>query len=572
MSSNDRRSPSPNTPAPQTIPLQDLSRPPDIRITEDEAGSSRRESGRTRALLGNRQAFSGRIKTQGHGRYERVLAERSDGGGGRLETPHITTPRTAHQAGGFWDDGEMSPVNVGNFQEAMGSVGLSIGTPPLGPTVQTPESEGPSRNPSSGTGTGAPTPFTPSAGHNESEDYFASAADDQSPLTDTRFLQPISGSPLPAALGQRHDRLRSTPNISRGMLGDDLNGSAAGSSRRSLNRMSSLSTHSLARSLSTSASPIASAGTMLRKMSQRVVNISNESDPVEPKEPPKKKATLDHPPEFPAMTEYAHDEPTPGPSPFEDDHVNGNARENIPQKWQPPQNPLRGHSLGIFSPDSRWRLWLCEVLVHPITEPAILVLIVVQTALLTADAAPSLAYMQRQAGWGSSWIDYGLLVLFVIYTLEIAAHIIVSGFIKNAAEYSTIRQGQTWWQTVMEKVNYLLSPHEEMAAPRAVAIANPSEPQASIVRTFTSMQAPQEQKGHGRQAQRVRLARRAFLRHSFNRVDLIAVVCFWISFLMSITSFKSYHHVYVFQMLSCLRILRLLSLTGGTSVSRVLSV
>ena len=113
----------------------------------------------------------------------------------------------------------------------------------------------------------------------------------------------------------------------------------------------------------------------------------------------------------------------------------------------------------------------------------------------------------------------------------------------------------------MEKIQFLLSPHQEAAVRRGAPTGNPSDPQPSIIRTFTSFQAPQVEKGHGRQAQRNRLARRAF-----NRVDFLAVLSFWVSFFISVTNLTSMRHVYVFQMLSCLRILRLLSLTSGTSV------
>ena len=558
MSSKDGKSP--YTHKPQSIPLEDLSRPPDIRVTSEGGGESSRAGSQRSGLLGNRQAFSGRIKT--HGRYERVLAGGSeDAGGGSVETPHITTPRTAHRAGSFLDDGEMSPVNVGDFQAAMGSVGLTIDTPSTAPQIMTPESEAPMRKGSSGSNA------------HEGDDYFASVPDDRSPLTDSRFLQPISGSPLPPASGQRHDQQRSTPSAaSRGMLGDDLAGLENG--RGSMHRLSTNSTHSLGRSLSTSASPLTTAGSMLRKMSQRVVNLSNESDALEPRQPPpRRQATLDRPPEFPAMTGYAHDEPPLTPLPFEKGRVDGAAPSPNSQRWRQTVNPLRGHSLGIFSPENRLRLWLCEVLVHPVTEPAILLLIVVQTVLLTIDSASTLAYGQRRSWWGNSWFDIGLLVLFAIYTAELAARMIVSGFIKNADEYSTMRPGLTFRQAVLENARNLLAPHREVSGRTLTAPSHqpetqdPQVPQVSIIRTFTSVQAPPEQKGHGRQAQRVRLARRAFLRHSFNRLDFLAVVSFWISFFLSVTNLKTGRHVFVFQMLSCLRILRLLSLTGGTSVS-----
>lgn len=50
------------------------------------------------------------------------------------------------------------------------------------------------------------------------------------------------------------------------------------------------------------------------------------------------------------------------------------------------------------------------------TEPLILLLIVIQTILLTIDAAPDVFNDPRSKAWGTSPIDYALLVLFIIYT------------------------------------------------------------------------------------------------------------------------------------------------------------
>lgn len=46
----------------------------------------------------------------------------------------------------------------------------------------------------------------------------------------------------------------------------------------------------------------------------------------------------------------------------------------------------------------------------------ILLLILIQTILLTIDAAPSVYQDPRAKSWGTSNIDYALLVLFTIYT------------------------------------------------------------------------------------------------------------------------------------------------------------
>ena len=69
-----------------------------------------------------------------------------------------------------------------------------------------------------------------------------------------------------------------------------------------------------------------------------------------------------------------------------------------------------------------------------------------------------------------------------------------------------------------------------------------------------------------RNRHKARLARRAYLRHSYNRMDFIAVVSFWIALVLQVTGEMAKHHIYIFRMLSCLRIFRLLGITEGTTV------
>lgn len=534
-------------------------------------------SGRARALLGNRQGFSGRVNTSG--RYEKVLAHEGSSGG-RLDIPHITTPRNAHQPTTFYDDGELSPVDVGEFQAAMGSVGLSFDnlSPDLGPArppvVTTTSASGRTQLGIIAETEGV-SPFTTRSiaeSADEDEDYFSPQDTDRSPLTDHRFLQPISGSQLPNTPGQRHDRhsqqsVRSSPGS---MLGDDLphvdHGRQVPGSNRSLRRLSSQSTRSLTRSISSSAaaSPLSAAGNIFRKMSQRVVNLSNEPEILEQigRQPSIKLATLEGPPSFPAMTEYAHDDPLDTPPPPVEKSEPLIAVGKSKEKWQPPSTPLKGKSLGIFAPDSRIRRWLCELLVHPVTEPCILVLILLQTIILAIDGA--LEFKERPERWMATWIDAVMLILFIIYTLEIAARVIVSGFIVNPEESEI----GFWKATYEQIVNLFIPPrrHEVQAVPPATM---PDTPDAhpSIIRSFTTNKFQPDQPGHSRAAQRSRLARRAFFRHSFNRLDFLAVGSFWISFVLSMVHIQSSRHIYLFQMLSCLRILKLLSLTSGTSVN-----
>jgi len=233
--------------------------------------------------------------------------------------------------------------------------------------------------------------------------------------------------------------------------------------------------------------------------------------------------------------------------------------EEEPEK---PPNPLRGKSLGYFSAESRIRNGLCDLLVYPLTEPAILILIILQTILLAVDSSKSVYTHPRPLKWGQSPIDFILLVLFVVFSLEIVARIIVSGFIFNAAEYSTINRKKGVKAIVLDKYHAVFKPQRKSSVrvPRAHSLAA-----NTVLRSFTAIQG--EAIRTVEQAQRLQLARRAFLRHGFNRLDFVAVVAFWIAFVIGITGLEDSIHLYVFRMLSCLRILRLLSLTNGTAVS-----
>jgi hypothetical protein len=248
----------------------------------------------------------------------------------------------------------------------------------------------------------------------------------------------------------------------------------------------------------------------------------------------------------------------------------GGAKKDQPEpSWEQdiekPPNPLRGKTLGIFSADSRVRNWLCDLLVYPLTEPFILFLIVVQTILLAVAASKSVYKdgQGRPARWGESWIDYALLGLFFLFTLEIIARVIVSGFIFNAPEYGSGKGKQGFKAAITEKYKTIFAPRRQSslrAPPRTgTAFSTPD-----ILRSLTAKQG--ETIRTVEQAQRLQLARRAFLRHSFNRLDFLAVVAFWITFGLGNTRIEHDYHLYVFRMISCLRILRLLALTHGTAV------
>jgi voltage-dependent calcium channel len=405
------------------------------------------------------------------------------------------------------------------------------------------------------------------------------------PLTDT---MPLAANAAPVAgrnssdggMAHRASKRPSVtfapPRLSTSMLGDDLPRPDDGSLSPGGTVRRSPSTS--AKSLSPT-SPLTRGRTILRQMSQRIVNLSNEQDVVERtiRQKPSTRSI-----KAPSDIEMSTIPPMPsfgGVDGEDEESDEGLERARTPEeaplsplqrqaspKWSAhTPSPFKGKSLGIFPPESKFRMWLCDLLVHPYTEPTIFFLIVVQTIFLTIDCFRPVHYNQPDSlRWGRSPIDYCLFGLFVIYTVEIAARMIVSGFIMNPREYSTVNRNLGFRQALLERTQSLFTnPHARRTATHTESADGLHQP--SLLRSLTT-QGDIAIKGDSRLSQRSRLAHRAFLRHSFNRLDFIAVTAYWISFIMQLFAFETGKHMAIFRMLSCLRIMRLLYLTSGTTV------
>lgn len=483
--------------------------------------------------------------------YERVSEESP------VEPPPVAR-RARPQHAAHNNEDALHIEDPGTFAQAMSAVGLSF-DPTLSTTSLARHRE------SSSDLTNVPLD---DFGPLEAEHYLSptDTYEDTAPLTDHRFLQPISGASHNYSGGQDDGSSTHSHSHSESRLGYDLPHLESGLGRR--RRGSSSAGDSRARSLSPSAtgSALQRASSMMKSMSQRVVNLSNEPEVVEQaimREEQHKSARLEEPPSLPSLSGYAHDAPSVG---MPDGQI-PRTRTSASKAWRMYNNPLRGKALGILGPNNPIRVWLCDILVHPFMEPFILVVIIVQTILLALESAKSVWDHPRSVRWGSSPMDYAYFVIFVIYTLELIAKILVSGFILNPAEYSTLDRSLGFRKAVAEKAKNLLAPQRQFTTKQASGTPEPQ--QASIIRTFTGGFDQLQPKviDDPLQPRRVRLAHRAFLRHSFNRLDFVAVVAFWVSFLLSLTGVETRQQLYVFRMLSCLRILRLLALTNGTSVS-----
>ncbi|KAI8629388.1 ion transporter [Xylariaceae sp. FL1651] len=463
------------------------------------------------------------------------------------------------------DDYELSPSSP--FDASALQSALPPEFHPLQPASRQPDSA--STNPYI-----TQTPYYEEPPH---DDYFDS---DRAPLTST--AQPIAGAPLgtPQAESQPRDSFQTvsdidnSPSRPRGrstqLLGVSLENGQDRTRRRSYGNSLVPTDHRASRIQGTT-DALHRAGSIVRAMSQRVVNISGEGESIEQRQQRSRSPSADG--RRPSVnrlsshmgvdTSYLSQVYPSSPLEKRGEPNWGVSEPPPPRRVGPMLNPLKGRSLGIFPPDNYIRRKLCDILVNPYLEPTLLVLIVLQAILLAVEAANNVNEPgnERKALWDpSSAINWAILVLFIIFTLEIVARIIVSGFVLNAPEYSTVDHKRGIRSAISDQYNAVFRPqrHKSVNVPRQEAYG-PSTFARSLTMMHDMPETVDEQ-------MRLHLARRAFLRHGFNRLDFVAVVSFWIAFVLSITGLEAQFHLYIFRMLSCLRIIRLLALTNGNAI------
>lgn len=224
-------------------------------------------------------------------------------------------------------------------------------------------------------------------------------------------------------------------------------------------------------------------------------------------------------------------------------------------------------------------------------------------------------YPRPSSGYFHSWEDYALFALFCGFTIEIFARIIVTGLILNP-EYSTssvgavsgvkgpvgalrsirsklankgyppaaptippddpmerpIEKGYTTNRILNSSTSSLMYP--TISSRRAANISTTSTmglaSQASTLSLRPAISTPFAAKSSTPFVMSIRQQRKtyqqAFLRHSWNRIDLIAVLSFWACFVLASIGVEAGNDLYLFRALSVLRATRLLAVTQGTTV------
>ncbi|KAJ7661709.1 Ion transport protein-domain-containing protein [Mycena rosella] len=197
--------------------------------------------------------------------------------------------------------------------------------------------------------------------------------------------------------------------------------------------------------------------------------------------------------------------------------------------------PIRGRTLGFLGPTNPLRLICFNFLVYPWTEPVILLLIIFNAVVLTIQASRPLTLADpplRVTGYFHAWEDYALFSLFIVFSLEAAARICVSGLLFDPEAFTSLA---------------LPTDEKPAAPPPPETITLPFRLSITSAAAQTRRNAP-------------------YLRHSWSRIDAIAILAFWASFVLATFGIeRGADHVRIFRALSALRTARLLTITSGTT-------
>ncbi|OCF43572.1 high-affinity cell membrane calcium channel [Kwoniella heveanensis CBS 569] len=266
---------------------------------------------------------------------------------------------------------------------------------------------------------------------------------------------------------------------------------------------------------------------------------------------------------------------------------------DVPPSLRPDPRPpegLRGRTLGVFGRNSKTRKAMDGLMRYPATEPTILILIILNVVVLAIQSAKPLNEPRQDDGYFQTWADFVLLALFCIFTLEMFARIVVTGLIldpeRSVRDFlygpaGMIPVVQRRFGRAQSNLHRNLSKsktshraawrsHSESltrAAGTSVALSKnatkddkkrgiplPNLPEAPFQKAIANTKSLSAQG-------------RPYLRHSWHRIDMIAVLAFWITFFLALTGYEATadRHVYIFRALSVLRAGRLLVITSGTT-------
>ncbi|KIJ40348.1 hypothetical protein M422DRAFT_256903 [Sphaerobolus stellatus SS14] len=255
--------------------------------------------------------------------------------------------------------------------------------------------------------------------------------------------------------------------------------------------------------------------------------------------------------------------------------------------------PLRGRTLGFLGPRNPVRVALYKSLLYQYTEPFILCLILFNAVILVIQSSRALFLDPNQPkGYFQGWEDYVLFTLFIFYTLEAFARICVNGLVLDPETPITAISFTDVARQIWNSLFHPKSGHrfhgiiQQIVKPFALRKEQPVESDSKLPEKSITGHMQQPSLGYSHrplpfvtaiQKERSLIKRGLpYLRHSWSRIDFVALLGFWIAFILSVSGAERVvtessgtailvRHIGLFRALSVLRCARLLAVTNGTT-------
>lgn len=236
------------------------------------------------------------------------------------------------------------------------------------------------------------------------------------------------------------------------------------------------------------------------------------------------------------------------------------------------KKPLRlyGNSLNFLRPTSPIRLKLANVHQSNITKRSYIILLLLFTCFLALRTYQPSDYNFLYRF--NHWTDYLIFIIYIIFTVHDITKILAFGFWDDSEMFAA--HGKEYISIlercgVVQLYEFLVKKYGkdfiDLLLPFKIKTFKERKRRQEIIRNHYSHIEEPGLTVNDFDTQR------AFARSSWNRIDFVSTVCFWIGLFISIKNIDNKRGVRIFKPLALLRILRLLNTdTGISSILRAL--
>lgn len=239
-----------------------------------------------------------------------------------------------------------------------------------------------------------------------------------------------------------------------------------------------------------------------------------------------------------------------------------------------PKVELIGKSLFIFKGTNRFRLFLYHALAQPWVMIAFLLVLIAHLIVLTVMTIPDVYGDDQNTSFFSDfrhssfeWIIFGI---YVFYTIHAISSIIAYGLIFDSMDSTINLKFRNKKYKILSMPNSVFnSRHNTQASLQSRDVLNVTSVKNAFKSNIIKGKFHDPNNNYNEtlafDTNTYIAPERAYLRSTWTRIDFVAIVGYWISFILQTNDIAGRLELYIFRALSGLPILRLLNITNRMS-------